>query len=97
MQDNKCSWNINTALAHATPEQRKVLDENYGKKDALAEQRVKDVFSQEPIAIPRRYEAYEQDVYQKLTSLIESVESKGLGLKKEVFTSFLGKIYKRTK
>lgn len=24
--DNKCSWNINVALAAATPEQRKVLD-----------------------------------------------------------------------
>ena len=31
--DNKCSWNINVALANATPEQRKVLDENYGRKD----------------------------------------------------------------
>jgi farnesyl diphosphate synthase len=25
-QDNKCSWNVNTALKHATPEQRKILD-----------------------------------------------------------------------
>lgn len=24
--DNKCSWNVNTALKFATPEQRKVLD-----------------------------------------------------------------------
>ena len=26
--DNKCSWVINTALQHATPEQRAVLDVN---------------------------------------------------------------------
>lgn len=25
-QDNKCSWNINVALKHATEEQRKQLD-----------------------------------------------------------------------
>lgn len=24
--DNKCSWNVNTALKYATPEQRKILD-----------------------------------------------------------------------
>ncbi|KAI0682172.1 isoprenoid synthase domain-containing protein, partial [Cerioporus squamosus] len=39
--DDKCSWCINTALALATPEQRKILDENYGRKDAEAEKRVK--------------------------------------------------------
>ena len=26
LQDNKCSWNINVALKHATEEQRKQLD-----------------------------------------------------------------------
>lgn len=96
-QDNKCSWNINTALAHATPEQRAVLDANYGKKDASAEAQVKQVFSQEPIAIPRRYEEYESGIYTKLNSLIASVEAEGSGLKKEVFESFLAKIYKRSK
>lgn len=35
--DNKCSWVINTALALASPEQRKVLDENYGVKPSEAE------------------------------------------------------------
>ncbi|GLB39873.1 putative FPP GGPP synthase family protein [Lyophyllum shimeji] len=30
--DNKCSWCINTALKLCTPEQRRVLDRNYGRK-----------------------------------------------------------------
>ncbi|KAF8062285.1 isoprenoid synthase domain-containing protein [Lyophyllum atratum] len=30
--DNKCSWCINTAMALCTPEQRRVLDRNYGRK-----------------------------------------------------------------
>jgi farnesyl diphosphate synthase len=55
-QDNKCSWNINTALAHATPAQRAVLDEHYGRKNPESEAKVKEVFSQEPISIPERYE-----------------------------------------
>jgi farnesyl diphosphate synthase len=58
---------------------------------------VKQVFTQEPIAIPRRYEEYESGIYTKLKSLIASVEAEGSGLKKEVFESFLAKIYKRSK
>ena len=33
-KDNKCSWNINIALANATPEQRQILDDNYGRKSS---------------------------------------------------------------
>lgn len=58
---------------------------------------MKEVFSQSPISIPERYEAYEADVYSKLQGLIGKVEEQGSGLKKEVFESFLGKIYKRSK
>lgn len=97
MKDNKCSWNINTALRYATPDQRSILDNNYGQKDSTAESRVKEVYSQSPISIPERYEAYEAEVYKKLTGLIGKVEEQGAGLKREVFESFLGKIYKRSK
>ncbi|KAG6865172.1 hypothetical protein C0991_004720 [Blastosporella zonata] len=33
--DNKCSWCINTALKLSTPEQRAVLERNYGRKGDL--------------------------------------------------------------
>ncbi|ORY35390.1 isoprenoid biosynthesis-related protein [Naematelia encephala] len=94
--DNKCSWNINTALSHATPDQLSVLESNYGRKDPVAESRVKEVFSQEPIALPRRFETYEAESYTKITELIESVDESG-GMKRAVFTSFLNKVYKRSK
>lgn len=96
MQDNKCSWNINTALKFATPEQRKILDDNYGQKNSEAEARVKEVFKQQPIDIAGRYEKYEEDVVGKLKGLINGIDENS-GLKKEVFESFLGKIYKRSK
>ncbi|OCF37829.1 farnesyl diphosphate synthase [Kwoniella heveanensis BCC8398] len=95
--DNKCSWNVNTALRFATPEQRKVLDDNYGQKNSESEARVKAVFSEAPISIPERFEAYEKESYEKITGLIEAVDEEKSGLKKEVFTSFLGKVYKRSK
>jgi len=95
-KDNKCSWNINIALANATPEQRQILDDNYGRKSSESESRVKEVFAQAPISIPERFEKYEGETFTELTKLIEGIdESKGL--KREVFTSFLEKVYKRSK
>ncbi|KAF7331595.1 Fructose-bisphosphate aldolase [Mycena kentingensis (nom. inval.)] len=95
--DNKCSWCINTALAVVTPEQRAVLDANYGKKDAAAEARVKEVF--EAVGVRERYAKYEAEVYGKLNEMIGAIPESAAPstLKREVFTSFLEKIYKRTK
>lgn len=96
--DNKCSWCVNTALALATPAQRRLLDENYGRKDARAEARVKALF--EELRLRKRYAEYEQEAYTRITSLITTIPEKAPdeeGLKREVFTTFLDKIYKRTK
>jgi len=99
--DNKCSWCINTALAHATPEQRATLDQHYGRKDAESEKKVKVVF--EAIDVRKKYAVYEEDAYKRIIGLISDIPAEGLGkdgevkLKREVFKSFLDKIYKRTK
>src|SRR5579871_6003443 len=41
IQDNKCSWLVNQALEVATPEQYKLLEQNYGQKDTEKEAVVK--------------------------------------------------------
>jgi len=93
--DNKCSWVVNTAIKLASPEQRQVLDENYGRKDAEKEAKVKALF--EELGIRKVYSEYEERVVGELNQKIgEIVEVEG-GLKREVFLSFLGKIYKRSK
>ncbi|KAF6756528.1 isoprenoid synthase domain-containing protein [Ephemerocybe angulata] len=88
-----------------TPERlreiRKVLEENYGRKERdakgvnRAEERVKEVY--EELGVRRAYEKYEERVVGVLRERIAAVEDREGGLKKEVFTSFLGKIYKRSK
>ncbi|KAJ6516460.1 isoprenoid synthase domain-containing protein [Mycena sanguinolenta] len=93
--NNKCSWCVNTALAVATPEQRAILDENYGRKDATAEARVKEVF--EAVGLREHYTKYEVDVYRRLVEMIAGItEGAERTLKREIFTSFLDKIHKRT-
>jgi farnesyl diphosphate synthase len=102
--DNKCSWCINTALAVATPEQRKVLDENYGQKDAAKEARIKELF--EEVGVPEKYKVYEETAYQRIMGMIEQIPEVEVKptyggepavLQRQVFKTFLDKIYKRTK
>lgn len=94
IQDNKCGWLINVALEHATPEQRRILDENYGQKDAAKEEKVKKVFAE--IGVADIYHEYEERVAGDIKQLIDNVDTSE-GLKKDVFTVFFKKIYKRQK
>ncbi|KAJ3546392.1 hypothetical protein NMY22_g2069 [Coprinellus aureogranulatus] len=74
-------------------ELRSVLESNYGRKDAEKEKKVKEVF--EELGIRKAYEAYEERVVGEVRERIGKVEEREGGLKREVFESFLGKIYKR--
>ncbi|KAL8828670.1 MAG: hypothetical protein Q9170_006501 [Blastenia crenularia] len=94
IQDNKCSWVINKALEKANPEQRKVLDECYGRKDGEKEKKVKEIF--EELELEKEYLQYEERVVGKIRDMIEKVDESE-GLKREVFEQFLKKIYKRNK
>ncbi len=94
IQDNKCSWLINQVLQRANPQQRKTLDECYGRKDAEKEKQVKQIFAE--LELEKVYKAYEEDAVGKIRTKIEEVDESE-GLKKGVFESFLMKIYKRTK
>ncbi|GAA5938130.1 hypothetical protein JCM3775_005351 [Rhodotorula graminis] len=95
--DNKCSWLVNLALKKANPEQRKVLDENYGVKNPESEARVKAVYRE--LELAREFEEYEHDSYTRINGLIDAIPAEGSadGLKREVYQSFLAKVYKRQK
>lgn len=94
IKDNKCGWLINQALLRCTPEQRTTLDANYGLKDDAAEAKVKDLFYQ--LDLPAIYQTYEESRVSEIKTMIAAVDESD-GLKKEVFESFLAKIYKRSK
>lgn len=94
IQDNKCSWIINKALQLASPEQRKILDENYGKKGAQYEEKCKEVFNE--LNIQKHYLEYEDQVAQQIKTQISQVDE-SRGFKQAVLTAFFNKIYKRSK
>lgn len=94
IMDNKCSWLVNLALEVATPEQRALLDENYGRKDKDKEAVVKKLF--DDMGLKERYEAFEEKRAGEIREMIGRVDESE-GLKRSVFEAFLAKIYKRTK
>ncbi|MCJ1258666.1 Farnesyl pyrophosphate synthetase [Lignoscripta atroalba] len=94
IQDNKCSWLVNQALQRASASQRKVLDENYGRKDKDMEAKVKAVYQE--LNLEARYQEFEEQRVGEIRDMIAKVDESE-GLKKEVFESFLSKIYKRSK
>lgn len=94
IQDNKCSWLINQALEMVTPEQRKLLDECYGRKDAALEAKVKALYND--LKLEQHYKDFEEKRVTELRQKISAVDESD-GLKKEVFSAFLDKIYKRSK
>ena len=94
IQDNKCSWLINQALRKVNPEQRKLLEENYGQKNADKEAKVKQLYYE--LKLAEFYEQWEEERVADLREKIANVDESE-GLKKEVFEAFLKKIYKRSK
>jgi farnesyl diphosphate synthase len=75
-------------------ELRAVLDKHYGKKTKEDEEKIKEVYKE--LDIPRFYKTYEQGVVGEIKRRIGESGEKG-GLRREVFESFLDKIYGRSK
>ncbi|KAK3704611.1 Farnesyl pyrophosphate synthetase [Vermiconidia calcicola] len=94
IQDNKCSWLVNQALKRCNGSQRKVLEENYGRKDKDKEAKVKKLFDE--LELEKVYKEYEEARVKELREKIAAVDESE-GMKKEVFEEFLRKIYKRSK
>lgn len=91
IEDAKCCWLVCTALQQASAEQQEVIKANYGQKDPAAVAKVKEVYQQ--LEMAAKFAAYENESYSKLSSTIDEQTL----LPKQVFTSLLKKIYKRSK
>ncbi|KAI1497548.1 isoprenoid synthase domain-containing protein [Biscogniauxia marginata] len=94
IMDNKCSWLVNQALKLATPEQRKILENHYGKKDKAHEAEVKKLYDEMKLA--QLYHDYEEKRVGEIKDMIARIDESE-GLKKGIFEAFLSKIYKRSK
>ncbi|XP_010593114.1 farnesyl pyrophosphate synthase isoform X3 [Loxodonta africana] len=92
IQDNKCSWLVVQCLQRASPEQRQILQENYGQKEPEKVARVKALY--EELQLPAAFKQYEEDSFSKLVGLIEQYAAP---LPPAIFLGLAHKIYKREK
>ncbi|KAM9244092.1 farnesyl pyrophosphate synthase isoform 1-T1 [Dugong dugon] len=92
IQDNKCSWLVVQCLQRASPEQRQILQENYGQKEAEKVARVKALY--EELELPAVFRQYEEDSYSCLMGLIKQYAAP---LPPAIFLGLACKIYKRKK
>lgn len=90
IQDNKCSWLVVQCLQRASPEQRQILQENYGQKEAEKVARVKALY--EEMNLSAVYMQYEEDSYSHIMGLIEQYAAP---LPPAIFLGLAQKIYKR--
>ncbi|KAM9004298.1 farnesyl pyrophosphate synthase isoform X1 [Sarcophilus harrisii] len=92
IQDNKCSWLVVKCLQLASSEQRKMLEESYGQKDAEKVAKVKELY--EKLELPAIFTKFEEESYSRLMGLIEKHSSP---LPPSIFLEMAKKIYKRQK
>lgn len=94
IQDNKCSWLVNQALQRCSSDQRRVLQENYGRKSDEHEKVVKLLYHE--LRLEGVYNEYEEAKMTDIRQMIANVDE-SQGLKRSVFEELLQKIQKRSK
>nr|CAH7744755.1 unnamed protein product [Callosobruchus chinensis] len=90
IKEGKCSWLAVVALQRATPAQRKIMEEHYGKDDEKSIQMVKDLYQE--LNLPHIYATYEEESYNRIRTHIQQISK---GLPHELFFKLLKKVYKR--
>jgi len=90
IEENKCGWLVVQALQRCSPEQRQILAEHYGKEDPSSVAKVKQLYLD--LDIPKVFQDYEQESYERITNLINNAETT---IPRACFTDLLAKIYKR--
>jgi len=91
IQDNKCSWLVVQALDRVTPEQRAVLEANYGQWDDQKVANVKALYKE--LDLVKVFQTYEEDSYKIIQTELDKVTT----MPRDVFELLLKKIYKRSK
>lgn len=90
IREGKCTWLAVVALQRATPSQRRVLEENYGRAEPEAIQAVRNLY--EELSLPNTYAIYEEESFNLIRTHIQQISK---GLPHKLFFKFLDKFYKR--
>ncbi|XP_036138826.1 farnesyl pyrophosphate synthase isoform X2 [Monomorium pharaonis] len=90
IEEGKCTWLVVTALQRATPEQRKIIEECYGRSDPEKVRRVIQLFTD--LGLPDAYSIYEKETYNLLIAKIQQIPYEAL---QNILQNSLQRTYKR--
>eukprot|EP01029_Cantina_marsupialis_P022815 TRINITY_DN559_c0_g1_i2.p1 TRINITY_DN559_c0_g1~~TRINITY_DN559_c0_g1_i2.p1 ORF type:complete len:376 (-),score=98.70 TRINITY_DN559_c0_g1_i2:19-1146(-) len=91
IQDGKCSWLVVQALRWASPAQRRILQEHYGKDDEEGVKAVKEVYRE--LNLLEMFQTYEMDTKDQIALAIDQTRH----VPKPVYNALLEKVFKRKK
>ncbi|CAG9463491.1 unnamed protein product [Pedinophyceae sp. YPF-701] len=91
IEDSKCSWLVVNALERATPAQRKVVQEHYGRPEKEHVAKIKALYRE--MGLEALFKKYEEESHKELVGKIEGQTK----VPAAVFMPLLKKIYKRSK
>lgn len=87
----KCTWLSVVALQRASPSQRVIMEEHYGRPEEESIRKVKGLYKE--LNLPATYRAYEESTSSMIRIHIQQISR---GLNHNVFFNFLDKIHKRS-
>jgi len=90
IQEGKCSWLAVVALQRATPSQRKIMEEHYGRAEPESVSIIKRLY--EDLCLPNTYAIYEEESYNIIKTHIQQISK---GLRHDLFFNIMEKLYKR--
>ncbi|XP_066249215.1 farnesyl pyrophosphate synthase-like [Euwallacea similis] len=90
IQSGKCSWLAVMALQRASPAQRKIMEEHYGRSDPESVTAVKNLY--EALSLPNTYAIYEEENYNLIKTHIQQISK---GLRHDLFFNIMEKLYTR--
>ncbi|XP_071516847.1 farnesyl pyrophosphate synthase isoform X1 [Panulirus ornatus] len=88
----KCTWLSVVALQRASPSQRHLMEEHYGRLEQESVDKVKALYRE--LGLPATYRAYEDSTSSMIRIHIQQISR---GLNHNVFFTFLDKIHKRSR
>jgi farnesyl diphosphate synthase len=91
IKDAKCCWLVVQALKLATPDQRQVIENHYGRDSDEDEKIIKKLYVD--MGLEQLYRDYEKSSFESITTTLDTLQSMPRG----PFDYLLGKIYKRSK
>nr|AKM16734.1 farnesyl diphosphate synthase [Mylabris cichorii] len=90
IREGKCTWLSVVALQRANPQQRKIMEEYYGRPDEEAVRIIRNLY--EELSLPNTYAVYEEESFNIIRTHIQQISK---GLPHKLFFKMVDRIYKR--